>query len=348
MSFLKGSMSFFRCQFGACANVDPLEVLEAHKFGTQKIARPDGAEYGFVAGEMFDLAFEHGKTLVDGALFFGVRIDSIALPGALIRAYYQQEITAMAAGNPSGFASAKQKKEARETAKEFVLQEARDGKHRRQKVVPVFGDLQKGYFLVGASGASGDLALAALAEAFKLGVLSPSGFPPTVSHVSMPLFGAECHHVANEFLMWLWWHAGHPLRKECEWMVDRVIETRCPNGVNGRDVFRGDAPGTLPEARQAIRAGRMPCKIGIAATSADDIFSFVLDESMAVSGARVPKVESKGGDWIIERASNVRRLINLIDTLTEEFVKVRCDVEWEKARRVIDEWRRMDLIACGG
>jgi hypothetical protein len=92
----------------------------------------------------------------------------------------------------------------------------------------------------------------------------------------------------------------------------------------------------------------MPCKIGIAATSADDIFSFVLDESMAVSGARVPKVESKGGDWIIERASNVRRLINLIDTLTEEFVKVRCDVEWEKARRVIDEWRRMDLIACGG
>jgi hypothetical protein len=62
MSFLKGSMSFFRCQFGACANVDPLEVLEAHKFGTQKIARPDGAEYGFVAGEMFDLAFEHGKT----------------------------------------------------------------------------------------------------------------------------------------------------------------------------------------------------------------------------------------------------------------------------------------------
>ena len=61
-------------------------------------------------------------------------------PGDLLRAYYQVELKALTATNPSGHPSAKQKKQAREYARDRVETEAKDGRYLRRKAIPVLWD----------------------------------------------------------------------------------------------------------------------------------------------------------------------------------------------------------------
>ena len=49
------------------------------------------------------------KNIINDMLFFALRIDSQKLPGDLLKAYYQVDLEALIAGNPSGRPSARQK-----------------------------------------------------------------------------------------------------------------------------------------------------------------------------------------------------------------------------------------------
>src|SRR5881398_2842863 len=106
-----------------------LERLQAHTVGKHRLASSDGVEVGWTAGDhILDTTFDLAKNVVNDALHFCLRVDTFKLPSELLRAYAQIELEALAAGNPSGRPSARQKSEAREAARNRLETEAQDGR----------------------------------------------------------------------------------------------------------------------------------------------------------------------------------------------------------------------------
>jgi len=129
-----------------------LEKLANHAIGKQRIAAADGVETGWIAGDhILDTQFDLAKNIVNDALVFDLRIDQQKIPGDLLRAYTQVELHALAGNNPSGHPSAKQKREARENAREKLEHEAADGRYLRRKSVSVMWDGQSNELLVGTT-----------------------------------------------------------------------------------------------------------------------------------------------------------------------------------------------------
>ena len=78
-------------------------------------------------------------------------MDTDRLPGALLKAYYEADLAALSRDDPSGFASAKQKREAKESARDRLEAEAKDGRFKRRKCTPVLWDRAANEVLFGAT-----------------------------------------------------------------------------------------------------------------------------------------------------------------------------------------------------
>src|SRR4051812_46509792 len=119
MGFFAGRATFLRFKVNGpnprLFSDDHLQRLANHKAGRQRIASADGIEVGWTAGEhVLDTDFLLAKNVVTDTLHFELRIDADKPPADLLRAYYAVELKALSAKNPSGFPSARQKREARE------------------------------------------------------------------------------------------------------------------------------------------------------------------------------------------------------------------------------------------
>src|SRR5947209_11869075 len=122
MGFFTGRLTCTRFRVAGRAprsfGPEHLEQLTANVIGKQRVAAADGSQAGWTAGDhILDTRFDLAKNVVNDALHFALRIDAQKIPGDLMRAYAQVELDALAAGNPSGRPSARQKREAREAAR---------------------------------------------------------------------------------------------------------------------------------------------------------------------------------------------------------------------------------------
>src|SRR6202140_1047855 len=114
MGFLSGRVTCMRFRVGGRAprtfGQDHLDALAANAIGKQRIASGDGSQAGWIAADhIFDTSFDLAKNVVNDALHIAMRVDEVKMPGDLVRAYYQVELQALAATNPSGHPSSKQK-----------------------------------------------------------------------------------------------------------------------------------------------------------------------------------------------------------------------------------------------
>src|SRR5262249_1505025 len=89
-----------------------------------------------------DTRFDLAKNIVNDALQFALRVDSLKIPSDLLRAYTQIELQGLAEDNPSGRPSARQRKEAAAAARERLAQEAADAPFLPRRAYPVVGDRQ--------------------------------------------------------------------------------------------------------------------------------------------------------------------------------------------------------------
>ena len=129
-----------------------IERLVEHQAGRQRIASADGVEVGWTAGDhILDTDFQLAKNIINDTLHFELRIDVDKLPNDLMRAYYSVELKALAKDNPSGLPSAKQKKEAKENARERLEAEAKDGRFRKRKCIPILWEAQSNELWFGAT-----------------------------------------------------------------------------------------------------------------------------------------------------------------------------------------------------
>jgi hypothetical protein len=152
--------------------------------------------------------------------------------------------------------------------------------------------------------------------------------------------------LGNEFLMWLWHEADHrdgvikaesiaPKKGaigEATIFIDRSLDLDCAYGQTGRDGLRGDGPARMPEARDALRSGKVPRKAGLLMDVGDQTYSLNLSsEALAVGAAKLPEVEDAETPRVLfeERISLLRDLCRAIDGMFESFLKVRASSAWE-------------------
>jgi hypothetical protein len=156
MGFLSGAVTFLRFRVSGPAprlfDADHLDKLADRAAGRQRIAAADGVEVGWTAGgHVLDTDFTLDKNVVNDSLHFELCVESDKLPADKLKAYTAVELAALAKNNPSGFASARQKREAKEVARERLEEEAKDGRYRKRKCVPVMWDRTTGEVLFGAT-----------------------------------------------------------------------------------------------------------------------------------------------------------------------------------------------------
>ena len=297
MGFFTGRVTFlrFRVDGPAPALFGPehLEKLASHAIGKQPVAEKDGTEVGWIAGDdILDLGFDLAKNVVNDTLHFCLRIDTQKLPADLLRSYARAELEALAAENPSGRPSAKQKKEAREAAREKLEAEAKDGRFIRRKAYPLLWDRPTNHLLVGTSSPSVldrvqnlfqetfgcGLVLADAGQRAALGShaagldgVRPASFvPSSPAQVAWVADPASVNYLGNEFLLWLWF----VLETDSDAvsladgsvvsvMLARTLVLDCPREVSGNETIRSDNPTKLPEARRAIQAGKLPRQAGM-------------------------------------------------------------------------------------
>ena len=378
MGFFSGRVTFarFRVQGASPGMFGPehLERLAANAIGKQKVAAADGIEVGWTAGgHILDRNFSLEKNIVNDTLHFGLRVDSTKLPSDLLKAYTEEELQTLAAANPSGRPSTRQKREARQTAQQRLEEEARDGRFLRRKSFAVLWDARSNELLVGTTSATAFDRLHVLFEqtfgqsfeafgagklAFHLAETRSQGRNVDDARPSLFVSGQGVKELAwlpdetsrdflgNEYLLWLWFalDGTDTIRlqdgTEAALMLTKSLVLECPRGSSGRETISSDAPTRLPEARKAIQAGKLPRKVGMMVVRHDQQYELTLQgETLAVSGARLPAPEAtEERARLEERISQVRHLLETLDLVYDAFTQRRNSDDWLRELPRIQSW----------
>jgi hypothetical protein len=379
MGFFSGRLSFTRFRVNGPApglfGPEHLERLDAFQVGKARVASSDGVEVGWIAGEhILDTTFDLAKNVVNDTLSFSLRVDANKVPADLVRAYAALELQAQASKNPSGLPSARQRREARDVARQRIEDEAKDGRFLRRKAYPVLWDAQSNELLVGATSATvvdrlhtlfertfgqsfeplsaGALAFR-LAEARKQtrGVddAAPSPFIPGLSaeEVAWVVDETSRDFLGNEYLLWLWYYLDSEddtLRlsdgSDATAMLARTLVLECPRGQTGKESITHDGPTRLPEARRAIQAGKMPRKSGLIVVRHDTQYELTLSaESLAVTAARLPAPEATDERARLEeRVTQIRHLLETLDLMYDVFGQKRTGDGWAAEVAKMQKW----------
>lgn len=381
MGFFSGRASFARYRvlgpppgmFGP----EHLEKLHERRAGRQRLASADGIEVGWSAGDhILDTRFDLEKNIIADMLHFALRIDKDKLPSDLLKAYYQVELEALAAGNHSGRPSTKQKREARELAQEKLEEESKDGRFKKRKLIPVVWDGLTNEILFGTTSTSEiDRLFSLFEQTFEVGFeavtagrlahrlseireqtrnvddASPSAFVPGVSpsDVAWVLDEHSRDYIGNEFLLWLWFTIDTEEDtldledgSECAVMLARTLTLECPRAQTGHETISSDGPSQLPEAKRAIQTGKLPRKVGLTLARHGQQYELTLHaETLAVGAAKFMAPEETEQRALLEaRAGQIRDLIETLDLLYDAFCKVRFSANWSKELPKLQQWLR--------
>jgi hypothetical protein len=113
-------------------------------------------------------------------------------------------------------------------------------------------------------------------------------------------------------------------------MIDRSLDLDCVYGQTGKDSLRGDGPTKMPEARDAIRSGKLPRKAGIILDAGGEQFAFTFGaEGLSFGSAKLPEVEADNARQLVEeRLEHIGTLCKTIDDLFSKFLALRCSGSW--------------------
>lgn len=380
MSFLKGSVSYLRFRLNGAAPIsfeqEHLDRLADRQAGRQRIASADGVETGWTAGDhVLDTSFTLEKNVVNGSLCFELAVDTDKLPADRLKAYYEVELKALSASNPSGFPSARQKREAKESARERLEEEAKDGRFRKRKCVPVMWD-RRGYVYFGATSISQvDRFCSLFEQTFGAGLVcvtagfaafrdakpalgsqpAASAFIPGVSPSDHAWIADESNldWLGNEFLLWLWYFTdveSDTLKlsdnSEVTVMLARTLALECPRGQTGHETFTHEGPTRLPEARRAIQSGKLPRKCGLTMVRHDQQYELKLSaETLGVGSAKLPAMPEDVTDArskLEYRVELVRAMDETLSLLFGAFLDRRLSAKWADELVAMQKWLKRE------
>lgn len=350
-------------------------VLQAGEYGV-----PEEVEYGWCGGRhVFDGKFTFEHNVFADAVHLALRIDTNRVPGVLKKAYEIIEEEAVRAKNPSGHISKQQKKDVKEVVRRKVEEELKSGRFRRSKLVPLLWDFETREVYAAATGSAQEKLLELFERTFDLQLepLSAGGLAlrhlekagrrreyedarPTRFAQGPEGEGQQAEYpwtakgpqpkdfLGNEFLLWLW-HAVEtgpgviktPDAGEVGVVLDRSLELDCCYGMTGKDSLKADGPTRMPEARDALRSGKVPRRAGLILETGGKTYDLSLGaEQLSVGGAKLPDVEEAEDARALfeERIGMLRELRKALDGLFHAFLKVRASSSWEGQSHAIRKW----------
>jgi hypothetical protein len=354
-----------------------LETAANHAIGRHGAGEPnDGITVGWAGGDhVLDTNLDLEKNLINDALHLAIRVDTDKIPGSLLRAYTKIETNARAKMNPSGYPTKAQRQEAKEAAKARAESEAADGRFRRMAHYPILWDGQSNILYAGVTSLSvldrlqtlfretfdrtlepisaGSLACSmaeARGEGTRVEGLGPIGFIGEDGHSSVAWSDTDVSRPdfwGNEFLIWLW----HVLQADGDTiplsdgsdvtvMLAKTLTLDCPRGETGRDQLTTEGPTRLPEAFRAIQSGKLPRKAGLIIVRHGSQYELTLQaETLAVSGAALPKIEGASGhDLHVARIDALRHLVETLDLLYDTYGRCRTGPDWSSELGRIRHW----------
>lgn len=356
-----------------------LDSLSQHALVPTDDGVPPEVEYGWCGGRhILDNRFDFERNVFNDAVSFALRVDSSRVPAELRQAYKMMEEEAVAASNPSGFISRKQKSAVKETLARKLDRELRSGKFRRSRLTPVLWDFPTTSVYSPASGPTAEKLMELFERSFGLEL-----HPLSAGSIGLEKLESRAHRrdyedlrptrfvlgeggegqypeypwtakgpqpkdfLGNEFLLWLWHEADQrdgtieTESGDAAIFIDKLLDLDCAYGVSGRDSLRGDGASRMPEARDALRTGKLPRKAGLILDFSNQQFNFALNaESFSVTSAKLPNIEDADTPRTLyeERVALMRDLWKGIDSLFAAFLKRRCSSAWESQTAAIRKW----------
>ncbi len=354
-----------------------IELAQQHLIGRHGASEAtDGISVGWAGGEhVLDTTIDSVKNIVNDSVHLALRVDTDKIPGSLLRAYTKIETDARAKMNPSGFANKAQKAEAKEAAKARAESEAKDGRFRRMAHYPIMWDGQSNVLYAGTASLSvldrlqtlfretfdrilepisaGSLAhtlAEARGEKAQMEPSGPVGYIGEDGHSAVAWSDSDYDrpdYWGNEFLIWLW----HTLQADGDTialtdgsdiavMMAKTLTLDCPRGETGRDQLTTEGPTRLPEAFRALQAGKLPRKAGLSLVRHGSQYDLTLQaETLAVSGAALPKIEGVSGRELQEaRVDAIRHLAETMDLLYDAYGRCRTGIDWNSELGRIRLW----------
>lgn len=152
--------------------------------------------------------------------------------------------------------------------------------------------------------------------------------------------------LGRELLVWLWFESERrqgvlplPGDDACElWLEEQL--TLVADMEKAETKLKAGAPSTTPEAKEALRQGKLPTKAKMRITRGPQSWSFVFDaDTLSVSGVKVPAMITEETDEkFYERMQLVEELEAMLGGLYERFLELRTSETWEREAGAIRAW----------
>ena len=153
--------------------------------------------------------------------------------------------------------------------------------------------------------------------------------------------------LGNEFALWLWNQTEakegviETSAGDVSILIDRSLDLDCAYGQTGKDSLRATGPSRMPEARDAIRTGKLPRKAGIVMDVNNIQYSFTLNfETFAVGTLKLPDIEGAETPRVVfeERIALLRDVTKTLDAMFETFLSSRAGSSWEGQTSSLRRW----------
>jgi hypothetical protein len=160
--------------------------------------------------------------------------------------------------------------------------------------------------------------------------------------------------LGSEFLLWIWVRGEFSTASirldeddELDVWLDRQLAFESPIDKNERVTVRGMAPADSEEAREAVRAGKLPvlAHIVLRGTSRDFLCGLSAPR-FGITGAKVPAVlKEEPGEAFLERMTLCESLFSLLDSLYHAFLRDRLSDTWTSGwEPAIAAWAKAEAV----
>ena len=152
--------------------------------------------------------------------------------------------------------------------------------------------------------------------------------------------------VGREFLLWLWFESELYETNLAPSRGDRMalwLETQLTLANEGEETrVKSAMPGAAPEAKQALRQGKLPRETRLRVVLADLEYAWKMKaDDLAIAGLKVPsqlKAKDDKYEALYERMRLTEMLETQLEALFHDFLSLRLDAAWDKS--VVPDLRR--------
>lgn len=384
MGFASGNISFQRFAITGpfVEHADDAFIARLQKRGISKSATlADETQIGWIGPRhVLDETIEPAAVAFGSFAFLAVRLDRLRAPAGVIKAYVRLEEQALLEAGGREFLSKGEKRKARESAIDRAEKEARNGDFRRMGAYPVLIDLAHRVVYFGNTGSGvADKFIGLFRDTFgaplePLGpeavaqrILKAAKNPRALENlnplrlVKSPDGGdgaaveLDLAFLGRELLTWLWFRTEQDDRQlrvqegdEIAVLIEKSLRLKCCFGVSGTTTIAADSPATLPEARAALRSGKLPIKAGLILGSRVGEFRLTFDgPKFSVSGLTLPEGERLPtlAARIEQRFEQMTDVAAILDALFELFLQERVSREWNATQRLMTAWANGEIAA---